>query len=142
MLNSSLIIIREALAKFPYVVNIKSPDDYKCALKLINELIVEYESNKKLVDLLADSIERWENKADEFTAFNMAVAGIAPGIAVLKTLMSQYHLRVGDLSELGSKSNVRKLLNATDGRRLTRQHIEALSKRFAVSPSLFFPDYP
>lgn len=138
MLNSSLIIIREALAKFPYVVNIKSPDDYKCALQLINELIVEYESNKKLVDLLADSIELWENKSDEFTAFNIAVAGIA----VLKTLMSQYHLRVGDLPELGSKSNVRKLLNATDGRRLTRQHIEALSKRFAVSPSLFFPDYP
>lgn len=59
-------------------------------------------------------------------------------IAILKTLMSQHRLQMTDLPELGSKSNVSKLLNAAKGRKLTRQHIELLSKRFGVSPALFF----
>jgi HTH-type transcriptional regulator/antitoxin HigA len=50
----------------------------------------------------------------------------------------QHRLGVADLPELGSKSNVSKLLNTAEGKKLTRQHIEALSKRFGVSPALFF----
>ncbi|HEH9401820.1 TPA: transcriptional regulator [Aeromonas sobria] len=139
MLSTAVLVqLREALVQVPYLININSQDDYENALKLINELFNEYESNKQLVELLATSIGKWEDKAYEFAIFNKAVAGIDPGIAVLKTLMSQYNLGVGDLPELGSKSNVRKLLNAVEGKKLTRQHIEALSKRFAVSPALFF----
>ncbi|EKP0311718.1 TPA: hypothetical protein ACSCYS_004538 [Aeromonas veronii] len=37
-----------------------------------------------------------------------------------------------------AQANVSKLLNAADGKKLTRQHIEALSKRFSLSPALFF----
>ncbi|AYK19675.1 hypothetical protein C0073_018870 [Aeromonas veronii] len=46
---------------------------------------------------------------DGFTAFNLAVSGVAPGIAVLKTLMSQHHLGVADLPELGSKWGNRRI---------------------------------
>lgn len=138
MLDPALLQIREALAKVPYIAHIKNQDDYERALELMDELIDDYETNKQLTQLLATSIERWEDRADEFADFNKALAGVEPGIAVLKTLMIQHQLGVADLPELGSRSNVSKLLNTAEGKKLTRQHIEALSKRFAVSPALFF----
>ncbi|MDO2950400.1 helix-turn-helix domain-containing protein [Aeromonas simiae] len=138
MLSPALVQIREALAHVPYIVHINNQDDFEHALELMDELIDDYDINRQLIELLATSIERWEDRADEFSDFNKALAGVEPSIAVLKTLMTQYRLGVADLPELGSKSNVRKLLNAAKGKRLTRQHIEALSKRFAVSPALFF----
>ncbi|MGL5840458.1 MAG: helix-turn-helix domain-containing protein [Aeromonas hydrophila] len=138
MLNPALVQIREALVQVPYIAHINNQDDYERALKLIDELFDDYDTNRQLIELLATSIERWEDRANEFADFNKALACVEPGIAVLKTLMSQYQLGVADLPELGSKSNVSKLLNAAEGKKLTRQHIEALSKRFAVSPALFF----
>ncbi|MBM0419170.1 helix-turn-helix domain-containing protein [Aeromonas veronii] len=138
MLNPTLVQIREALAQVPYIAHINNQDDYERALELMDELIDDYDTNKQLVELLTTSIERWEDEANEFADFNKALASVEPGIAVLKTLMSQHRLGMADLPELGSKSNVSKLLNATEGKKLTRQHIEALSKRFAVSPALFF----
>jgi HTH-type transcriptional regulator/antitoxin HigA len=138
MLNPALVQIREALVQVPYIAHINNQDDYERALKLIDELVDDYDTNRQLIELLATSIERWEGGANEFADFNKALACVEPGIAVLKTLMSQYRLGVADLPELGSKSNVSKLLNAAEGKKLTRQHIEALSKRFAVSPALFF----
>ncbi|ATP09693.1 transcriptional regulator [Aeromonas salmonicida] len=138
MLNPALVQIREALSQVPYIAHINNQDDYERTLRLMDELINDYDTNNQLIELLATSIERWEDVADEFTDFNKVVADIEPGITVLKTLMSQHRLQMADLPELGSKSNVSKLLNAAKGRKLTRQHIEFLSKRFGVSPALFF----
>ncbi|XTZ64628.1 helix-turn-helix domain-containing protein [Aeromonas salmonicida subsp. pectinolytica] len=138
MLNPTLVQIREALAQVPYIAHINNQDDYERALELMGDLVDDYDTNKQLIELLATSIERWEGGADEFADFNNLLASVEPGIAVLKTLMRQHRLGVADLPELGAKSNVSKLLNATEGRKLTRKHIEALSKRFAVSPALFF----
>ncbi|HHQ4939599.1 hypothetical protein Q7I33_18775 [Aeromonas allosaccharophila] len=138
MLSLMLVQIREALAQVPYIAKINNQDDYERAIALMDSLVDDYENNTQLVELLANSIERWENVADEFTGFNTAVADMEPSIAILKTLMSQHRLQMTDLPELGSKSNVSKLLNAAKGRKLTRQHIELLSKRFGVSPALFF----
>lgn len=128
----------EGLAQVPSITHINTQNDYKRALKLIDELVDNYEANRHLIELLAISIGCWEDKVDEFTAFNKAVARGEPGITVLKTLMSQYHLGVADLPELGSKSYVSKLLNTAKDKKLTRQHIDVLSKRFDVSPDLFF----
>ncbi|WP_439840035.1 helix-turn-helix domain-containing protein [Aeromonas caviae] len=127
MLNHALVQIREALVQVPYIAHINNQDEYERALELMDELVDDYDTNKQLIELLATSIERWENGADEFADFNKALACQGPGIAVLKTLMSQYRLGVADLPELGSKSNVSKLINATKGKKLTRQHIEALA---------------
>lgn len=138
MLNPALVQMREALAQEPYIARINNQDDYERALELMGELVDDYDTNMQLIRLLTTSIERWEDEADEFADFNKALAGVELGIAVLKTLMSQHKLGVADLPELGSKSNVSKLLNATEGKKLTRQHIEALSKRFSVSQALFF----
>ncbi|WP_235363960.1 MULTISPECIES: hypothetical protein [Shewanella] len=57
---------------------------------------------------------------------------------MVKALIDRYKLGLSDLPELGSKNNVSKELNAAEGKKLTRQHIEALSRRFGLSPALFF----
>ena len=106
MLNPVVVQLREALALVPYLAQINNQDDYERALELMDKLVDDYETNKQLVELLAISIERWEVGANEFTNFNKSVADVEPGIAVLKTLMSQYQLGGADLPELGSKSNV------------------------------------
>ncbi|QPR55814.1 hypothetical protein [Aeromonas allosaccharophila] len=95
MLDPALLQIREALAQVPYIAQINNQDDYGRALKLMDELIDDYETNKQLTQLLATSIERWEDRADEFADFNKALAGVEPGIAVLKTLMIQHQLGGG-----------------------------------------------
>ncbi|WP_446891860.1 helix-turn-helix domain-containing protein [Aeromonas veronii] len=137
MLNLTLAQIREALAQMPYIAQINTHNDYERALELMDTLVDDYDTNEQLVEVLATSIKRWEDGADEFVDFNRVVASVEPGIAVLKTLMRQHGLGVADLPELGSTSNVSKLLNAAEGKKLTCQQIEVLSRRFAVSPALF-----
>ena len=50
--------------------------------------------------------------------------------------MDQHNLGTADLPEIGSKSLVSKILHGH--RRLTIDHINALSKKFGISPVLFF----
>ena len=138
MLSPAFVQIREAQAQVPFVARIETQDDYERALKLMDQLVDDYDANKPLIEILAVSIERWEDQATEFSDFNAAVAETDRGIAVLKTLMAQHGLGVADLPELGSKGNVSKILNGAEGKKLTRKHIEALSRRFGVSPALFF----
>ncbi|MBL84907.1 transcriptional regulator [Marinobacter sp.] len=138
MLSPAFVEIREALAQVPFVAHIETQNDYERALELMDQLVDDYDANRLLIEVLAVSIERWEDQAAEFSDFNAAVAETDRGIAVLKTLMAQHGLGVADLPELGSKGNVSKILNGAEGKKLTRKHMEALGKRFGVSPVLFF----
>ena len=138
MLSPAFVQIREALAQVPFVAHIETQNDYKRALALMDQLVDDYEANKPLIEILAVSIERWEDQATEFSDFNAAVAETDRGIAVLKTLMAQHRLGVADLPELGSKGNVSKIINGAEGKKLTRKHMEALGQRFGVPPALFF----
>jgi HTH-type transcriptional regulator/antitoxin HigA len=138
MLSPAFVQIREALAQVPFVAHIETQNDYERALELMDQLVDDYEANKPLIEILAVSIERWEGQATEFSDFNAAVAETDSGIAVLKTLMAQHGLGVADVPELGSKGNVSKILNGAEGKKLTRKHMEALGRRFDVSPALFF----
>jgi len=52
-------------------------------------------------------------------------------------LTEKHEFGVADLPEIGSKSLVSRILNGR-GQNLTKDHIDALSKRFSVSPALFF----
>jgi len=57
---------------------------------------------------------------------------------VLRFLMQQHHLTQYDLAkELGGQPVVSQILGGK--RRLTREHIERLSRRFAVTPATFYP---
>ena len=120
-----------------FVVEIITDDDYEQALALMDELVDDYDNHLVLIELLSKSIERWEDNSTEFAAFNKRTTKGDPALPVLRTLMEQHGLGVADLPEIGSKSLVSKILNGRD-RQLTRQHIDALSRRFNISPALFF----
>ena len=120
-----------------FLVHIRNEVEYELALSLMDELIEEYAANKQLIEILSSSIEKWENSAIEFTEFNRHIKQMDSGVAVLRTLMEQYGLRTNDFKdEIGGKSMVSMILSGS--RKLSRDHIQALSNRFHVSPSVFF----
>ena len=120
-----------------FVREITNNDEYEQALALMDEIIEDSAQHGMLIDLLSVSIDRWESNSQDFAEFNESTGIGDPALAVLRTLMDQHGLGVADLPEIGSKSLVSKILNQRD-RQLTRQHIEALSERFRISPALFF----
>lgn len=120
-----------------FLVEITSHEEYEEALVLMEELIDDYDNQLVLIELLTHSIARWEEGSDDFAEFNARINREDPAISVLRLLMDQHELGVADLPEIGSKSLVSKILN--QHRQLTREHIEALSQRFKISPALFFP---
>jgi len=120
-----------------FVVEITDEEQYEEALALMDELVDDYDNQLVLIELLSTSIERWEDTSAKFTEFNERIDQMNPAVSTLRLLMDQHDLGVADLPEIGSKSLVSKILNERD-RQLTRQHIEALSQRFNISPALFF----
>ncbi len=57
-----------------FISQIANDDDYAQARALMDDLIENYEVNRPLIEVLARSIERWEDSSDEFAAFNARVA--------------------------------------------------------------------
>lgn len=132
------IIKKKAHALFEeasFISHINNDSEYQEALKLMDELMEDYDYNRSLIEILAISIERWEDNAKEFKLFNANIKSLDSGVALLAVLMEQHELGVADLPELGSKSLVSKILNKQ--RRFTLDHIQALSKRFGIDPALF-----
>jgi len=119
-----------------FVSHIHDTSDYEKALELMDELIEEYDTYLPLIEVLSASIEKWENEAGEFREFNKRIENLNDGVAVLRTLMDQYKLKADDLrDEIGGKSLVSMILSGS--RKLTLDHIQALSTRFKVSPAVF-----
>ncbi len=82
------------------------------------------------IELLTLLIERYE---DEHYALPQA----SPA-DVLRFLLSRHGLKQRDIAaDLGGESVVSEVLSGK--RRLNAAHIEQLSKRFHVSPAVFFP---
>lgn len=122
--------------KASFINHIQNKNDYEKALKLMDELIEDYDYNRLLINVLALSIARWEDETDDFREFNARIHSLNSGVAVLKVLMSQFNLGIADFPEIGSKSLISKITN--NERKLTFNHINALSKRFNINPSVFF----
>jgi len=127
---------RDLFLEAGFIGYIKNEEEYEQALALMDELIEDYDNQRSLIEVLSVTIERWENTSREFVEFNRRIGELDGGVSVLKVLMEQHGLGIADLPEIGSKSLVSRIMN--NKRRLTRNHIEALSKRFGVSPALFF----
>ena len=126
----------ELFSEAPFITAITNNEEYQSALALMDELFEDYDKQRPLVDILSTSIERWENTADEFKDFNQRIDALDNGISTLKLLMEQHGLGIANMPEIGSNTLVSKVLNGK--RNLTKNHIEALSKRFGVSPAIFF----
>ncbi|QTF91308.1 transcriptional regulator [Halomonas sp. BM-2019] len=128
--------VKSVFRAAPFLSHIRTEEEYQQALALVDELIDDFDSNMALIERLTDVIEEWESTDPDFAEFNAGVEE-PDAVDMLKFLMEQHGLGIADLPEIGSKSLVSRILNRR-GRELTRRHIEALSKRFGVSPALFF----
>ncbi|MDE3738568.1 transcriptional regulator [Pseudomonas resinovorans] len=121
------------------IQSITSEAEYDRALALLDELTEAAEQTpqtERLVDQLCVAIKRYEDSAPQFAEFNAGVDAIT-GVQMLKFLMEQNHLTGSDLPEIGDKSVVSRTLNGK--RTLSSLDIQALSQRFHVEPSVFFP---
>ena len=126
------------------LLNITDEKSHERALSFVEELLEDVEDNDdvthELIDLVADAIEKYEDSAEDYTDFNVRVDAIDPANAMLRIIMDQHGLGMGDFkNEIGGKSNVSMILSDDNDRSLTREHIEALSKRFGLPIVMFFP---
>ncbi|MFB5746540.1 type II toxin-antitoxin system HigA family antitoxin [Cedecea sp. S5-13] len=110
--------------------------DYLAALELVEYLLLNDPENP-LVEIVSSKISAWENAQPEVQTFRAEMQAIPAGIAMLKTLMEHHQLKQSDFQqEIGSKSMVSRILSGE--RQLTTEHIRQLSRRFGISPALFF----
>ena len=123
-------------------LEIKTDDDYQFALDLLEQLMMKTEDREgepllHLIGIVADAIAGYENSFESIQRFEREVDAIDPGISTLRVLIDQYGLTYSDLKEeIGGKSLVSQILSGSKS--LTKAHIIKLSKRFNISPQLFF----
>lgn len=124
------------------VLEIKTEDDYRFALEVIEHLLERAEDREgepllRMIDMVADAIEVYEAGQDSVREYMQEVESIDPAVSTLRVLMDQHSLSYSDLQEeIGSKSLISQILSGA--KNLTKTHITNLSKRFQISPSLFF----
>lgn len=132
---------QELCRTFP-LQRIKKKETHGRALKILTKLSellrkeeIRAEGKKQILsymDALGLLVEDYERKT---FAANMDDIS---GRDILEFLMEEHSLKQTDLTdELGGQSVVSEILSGR--RRLNSQQILALSKRFHVSPSAFFP---
>lgn len=124
----------------PYLV-ITDEAHYEETLELIESLLEEVgeddsDPRNHLIELLSKAIEEYEDMDKEIIAFDREAMALNSDISVLRVLMNQHQLGVNDLPEIGSKSLISRILSGD--RNLTKMHIQQLSARFGLSPSVFF----
>jgi HTH-type transcriptional regulator/antitoxin HigA len=112
---------------------IRSEEQLEAYTKALYRLTAEAQPTPaqiEAIELLTVLIERYEEK-------RFALPDASPA-DVLRFLLSQHGLKQRDIAaELGGESVVSEVLSGR--RRLNASHIEQLSKRFHVSPAVFFP---
>ena len=120
---------------------ISDEEHYKEALNLVENLLEEAEDSpddplNAIIEMLGCAIEAYENADKGLMEFTSGAMSRPVDVAVLRLLMDQHELGTSDLPEIGSKSMVSRVLSGE--RSLSKRHIQALSKRFAVDSGLFF----
>ncbi|MBW6508779.1 MAG: transcriptional regulator [Desulfuromonadales bacterium] len=124
------------------VIEIKNEEDYKFAIDLIEHLMTKAEDREgepllRMIDMVADAIDKYESNLESMSSFIQEVENLDPGVSTLRVLINQHKLSYSDLKEeIGSKSLVSQILSGS--KNLTRAHIANLTKRFSISPELFF----
>lgn len=129
--------LSETLKAWPTVSKVLStlhtPAQYKKATKLLDRLIDEV--SQKEMPLLESLIDTLGTLIKEYEDRNIQEPEGDP-IGCLKYLMQEHNLKQSDLKDLGSQGVVSEILNAK--RQLNIRQIRALSRRFKVSPAVFF----
>lgn len=122
-----------------FIHHIDNPAEYQKALALMDELtdgqaLTPVESS--LLDILCDTVELYESRAPQLSAFNARVGGLSE-VDLIKALMLQNKLTGADLPEIGDKSVVSRILNGE--RKLTVEMVARLAARFHIDPGAFIP---
>ena len=112
---------------------IRTDADYNKALKMLNQLLDEVGDDEShplfnFLEVLGTLIESYE-------ADHVKIPDV-PAREVLKYLMEEHGLSQEDLPEIGSQGVVSEILRGK--RELNTRQIKALSKRFGISPAVFF----
>jgi len=112
---------------------IRSEEDYKRAVERLDQLLDEVGDDERhplfeFLEVLGTLIESYEQD-------HVKIPDVT-GREVLKFLMEEHDLTQRDLPEVGSQGVVSEILRGT--RELNARQIKALSKRFRVSPAVFF----
>jgi HTH-type transcriptional regulator / antitoxin HigA len=143
--NTVTQIENSFLSFYKYIqraIEINTDEDYQYALELLEQLMTNAEDKEgepllRLIDIVADAIEQYEDGIESVMFYNQETDGIDPGVSTLRVLIDQHSLTYLDLkNEIGSKSLVSQILSGT--KKLTKTHIANLSQRFNISPQLFF----
>lgn len=117
----------------PYIAIPRNEVEYERLLAFVDALM-DWSCHHKdkhatsLLRLIASNIEAYESK-------HYPAKETSP-IEMLKFIMEEHGLGQRDLPEIGGQSLVSKILKGE--RQLTSEHIRRLSKRFGVSPAVFF----
>jgi HTH-type transcriptional regulator / antitoxin HigA len=143
--GNSLSEVRAACRHFAEAAgpfcHIADAEHYAGALELLESLFEEAEDRPEdplnaVIAVLSQAIEDYERRDQELAAFEGRAGEGPPELAMLRLLMDQHGLGMADLPEIGSKSMVSRVLSGERG--MSKRHIQALAKRFAIDPGLFF----
>ena len=124
------------------ILHIRTQSDYKYSLDLIQYLFDRAKDSRDdplndLIEIISRSIEKYESKQQDLVQFDKEAKDIDSGVSILRTLIDQYNLSFSDFErEIGPESLVSMIIEGREN--LTREHITNLSRRFKISPSLFF----
>lgn len=118
---------------WPYLKIPSNEDENQKLIEKTHELKMIAKTQKdhvltELLNIIYKNIDAYERKA-------YPVEHSSPA-EILAFLMEQHDLTQSDLPEIGTQSLVSKILSGE--RNLTKDQIGALSKRFGVSPAIFF----
>lgn len=115
----------------PHVIHSEEQlEAYTKALYRLTSVAKPTRAQVEAIELLTLLIERYEEA-------HFSVPDASP-TEVLRFLLERHGLKQRDLAaDLGGESVVSEVLSGK--RRLNAAHIELLSKRFHVSPAVFFP---
>lgn len=92
-------------AEASFIFKINNAAEHAKALTLMEQLIEDYDKHEPLIDMLSISIEKYENSAPEFSAFNDSLKTLNSGVAALAVLMDQHNLNTTDFeNEIGKKA--------------------------------------
>ncbi len=114
-------------------LSIRTETDYNKAVEMLDKLLDEVGDNEShplynFLEVLGTLIESYEEDRVKIPD--------VPGREVFKFLMEEHNLTQHDLPEIGSQGVISEILCGK--RELNTRQIKALSKRFGVSPAVFF----
>lgn len=115
------------------LLTIKNESDYDAAVERLNILLDEVGDDENnplysLLDTLGIIIEAYDNEHYPLRDCS--------GVEALIYLMEEHSLSQSEVPEIGSQVVVSEILHGK--RKLNVRQIEALAKRFKVSPATFF----